>query len=132
VHVAGRPLPESASERREATAFLLSDYRQFLRDHEKRRYFAGADFASTDKESTPWVAVINETAARRFWPGENPIGKRFLIDAAFGEQPREVIGVVRDVALRYIRTGPPQPVVYSLYNQQPSDTRASMPTRLVR
>jgi len=118
VHVAGRPLPESASERREATAFYFLITDNFF-ETMKTPILRGRDFASTDKGSTPWVAVINETAARRFWPGENPIGKRFLIDAAFGEQPREVIGVVRDVALRYIRTGPPQPVVYSLYNQQP-------------
>jgi len=79
----------------------------------------GRNFNATDSRSTSWVAVINETMARRFWPGQDPIGKHFIVDAAFGEHPREVIGVVRDIALRYIRTGPPQPVAYTLYLQQP-------------
>jgi putative ABC transport system permease protein len=74
---------------------------------------------SADTRSTQWVAVINEAMAQRYWPGENPIGKRFTIEAASGEQPREVIGVVRDIAIRFIRTGPPQPVAYASYLQQP-------------
>ena len=44
------------------------------------------------------MAVVNETMARRFWPGEDPIGKRFSFDVVSGEQPRTVIGVVRDIA----------------------------------
>jgi putative ABC transport system permease protein len=79
----------------------------------------GREFDARDTRTTPWVAVINETMARRFWPEEDPIGKHFTVDAAFGEQPREVIGIVRDVSLRYVRTGPPQPVAYTLYLQQP-------------
>jgi predicted permease len=79
----------------------------------------GRDFDARDSRSTPWVAVVNETLANRLWPGENPIGKQFTVDAASGEQPREVIGVVRDLALRYVRTGAPQPVAYTLYLQQP-------------
>jgi putative ABC transport system permease protein len=79
----------------------------------------GRNFDARDTRSTSWVAVINETMARRFWPGQDPIGKHFMVDAAFGERPREVIGVVRDIALRYIRTGPSQPVAYTLYLQQP-------------
>jgi putative ABC transport system permease protein len=79
----------------------------------------GRDFDAKDSPSTPWVAVINETLAKRLWPGENPIGKQFTVDAASGERPREVIGVVRDLALRYVRTGAPQPVAYALYLQQP-------------
>jgi putative ABC transport system permease protein len=79
----------------------------------------GRDFDERDTSSAPWVAVINETMARRFWPGESPMGKHFTVDAAFGERPREVIGVVRDVALQYIRTGPPQAVAYTYYLQQP-------------
>ena len=80
----------------------------------------GRDFDSRDTPSAPWVAVINETLASRFWPGEDPLGKRFTVDAVSGEHEREVIGVIRDVPLQYIRTpGSPQPVAYTLYRQQP-------------
>jgi putative ABC transport system permease protein len=34
--------------------------------------------------------------ARRFWPGENPIGKRFRLDFGPDEQPREIVSLVRD------------------------------------
>jgi putative ABC transport system permease protein len=77
----------------------------------------GRDFSDQDTASTPWVAVINETAARRFWPGEDPIGKRFTVDAVSGERPREVVGVVRDIPLRYVEPFS-QPVIYTSYLQQ--------------
>jgi predicted permease len=47
------------------------------------------------------VAIISESAARRFWPGEDPIGQRVTLGASSpamaDEAPREIIGVVRDV-----------------------------------
>jgi putative ABC transport system permease protein len=33
----------------------------------------GRDFTDRDTAGTPWVAIVNETCARRFWPGEDPI-----------------------------------------------------------
>ena len=77
----------------------------------------GRDFSDQDTASTPWVALINETGARRFWPGEDPIGKRFTVDAVSGERPREIVGVVRDIPLRYVGAFP-QPVIYTSYLQQ--------------
>jgi macrolide transport system ATP-binding/permease protein len=53
----------------------------------------GRDFAATDRESSAPVAIVNEAFVRRFWPGEDPIGKRF--GTGRGEM-REVIGVARD------------------------------------
>jgi len=57
----------------------------------------GREFNSTDvKESEP-VTIINETMGRRFWPGQNPIGKQF---AKFEDKQLEritVIGVVADL-----------------------------------
>ena len=37
---------------------------------------AGRDFAESDTAKSPGVAIVNETLAQRFWPGENPVGKR--------------------------------------------------------
>ena len=120
--IEGNPVPVTAAERAEAQVyyFLVTD--NFF-ETIKTPVQQGRDFDARDTRSTQWVAVINETMAQQFWPGEDPIGKRFTVDAAFGEGPREVIGVVRDVALRYIRTGPPQPVAYTLYLQQPERYR---------
>jgi putative ABC transport system permease protein len=55
----------------------------------------GRAFRESDTETTPLVAVVNETMARRYWPGQDPIGKRFrrgLADSPF----IEIVGVAHD------------------------------------
>jgi len=61
----------------------------------------GRDFTNQDRRGNPPVAVINETMARKLFPGEDPIGKRFR----FGnEDPyTEIIGVARDGKYRSLR-----------------------------
>jgi putative ABC transport system permease protein len=49
-----------------------------------------------DTANAPWVAIVNETMARRFWPDDDPIGKRIRLDVSPEEQPREIIAVVGD------------------------------------
>jgi putative ABC transport system permease protein len=56
----------------------------------------GRLFDSRDTGQTPKVVIINETAARRFWPGQNPIGKRIL-SGLDEDQWSTIIGVVGDV-----------------------------------
>jgi predicted permease len=59
------------------------------------RLIAGRDFSEQDDDKGTRVAIVNETFARRFWPGEDPIGKRFSQGGP--ESPmREVVGVVQD------------------------------------
>jgi putative ABC transport system permease protein len=56
----------------------------------------GRVFTEADREGAPLVVVINEAMARRYWPGESPIGKR--VRMGFSERvPREIVGVVGDV-----------------------------------
>ena len=62
----------------------------------------GRGFAPADRDDAPLVAVIDETMAQRFWPGEDPIGKRvtFETSGAGGEgEPvyREVVGVTKNL-----------------------------------
>ena len=59
---------------------------------------SGRDFTYADSENAPRVAIVNETMARQFWPGKDPIGQRLLpieADAAPGAALL-VVGVVRD------------------------------------
>lgn len=53
----------------------------------------GRGFEETDTETSPLVAIVDATAAERFWPGENPIGKRLNVDGPV----RTVVGVVSNV-----------------------------------
>jgi ABC-type antimicrobial peptide transport system permease subunit len=60
------------------------------------------------------VAVVSDSFVRRYWPGQDPIGRHFL----FALADREVIGVVGDVHVRGLaRVAEPQ--VYAPYNQMP-------------
>jgi len=54
----------------------------------------GRDFTERDTAGTPLVAVINEQMARRFWPGEDAVGKQFQLTRP--PSAVEIIGVVRD------------------------------------
>jgi predicted permease len=70
---------------------------------------SGRGLLEVDREGAPLVAVVNETMAKRFWPGQDPLGKRFKF---FGDQEfREVIGVAEDTKL-FAMTEDPQAVAY--------------------
>ncbi len=61
------------------------------------RLLEGRDFTEDDRAGSPLAVVINETMARRFWPGESAVGKRIGSATPYMENPRLVIGVVSDV-----------------------------------
>ncbi|HEY5028567.1 MAG TPA: FtsX-like permease family protein, partial [Candidatus Angelobacter sp.] len=55
----------------------------------------GRAFTGADGPAMPRVGIVNETMARRFWPDQDPLGKRFRIDSLSGP-PITVIGVAKD------------------------------------
>jgi predicted permease len=58
---------------------------------------AGRDFDDHDRESSTPVAVINSAMARRLWPGEEALGKRFKAGDLQSPEPyRTVIGIIKD------------------------------------
>ena len=83
----------------------------------KAQLIRGRDIGTRDTLSTQWVAIINESAANRFWPGEDPVGRQFTMPGVPDERRREVIGVVRDIPLTL--QGEMRPVIYTSYLQQP-------------
>jgi predicted permease len=56
----------------------------------------GRRFTERDDASSPNVIIVNEAAARMFWPGQEPLGKLLRIGRS-SEPSREVVGVVKDV-----------------------------------
>jgi putative ABC transport system permease protein len=56
---------------------------------------AGRSFTAGDDGQSPKVVIVNQTCARRFWPGQNPIGKTFIVGR--GPEPSQVIGVAADI-----------------------------------
>src|SRR5437879_3480770 len=65
----------------------------------------GRAFGTQDTETSTKVAVVNETLAKRYFPGQSPIGQRFRIGGpdAGPENEREVIGVVKDAKYENLR-----------------------------
>lgn len=77
----------------------------------------GRDFTDEDGDTRPRAAVVNETFARRFWPGQPALGKRFSLEGVTGPWT-EVIGVMRDG--KYFSLGEdPSPFIY--VNLRPTD-----------
>jgi putative ABC transport system permease protein len=100
VAIGGRPLPPM-SERAQANRHLVSP-----------TYFstlgipirAGRDFTERDSARVPHVVIVNETFARRLFPGENPIGRTLITGMA--QLPSEIVGVVADVRSTSLNTPP--------------------------
>jgi predicted permease len=63
---------------------------------------AGRDFAPTDNEEAPQVVLINQTLAERYFPGENPIGKRLQVRVQMTGRMlpfKEIVGIVGDTRM---------------------------------
>ncbi len=89
----------------------------------------GRDFNASDREGSPLVAVVNETFARRFWPGEDPLWKRFRFSQE-GE-PVEIVGVARDGKYRSLGEDPTSylylPFAQNYQTQMTLHVRAASP-----
>jgi predicted permease len=69
----------------------------------------GRGLLESDREGAVLAVVVNETMAKRFWPDQDPLGKRFKF---FGDQEfRQVVGVAEDTKL-FTMTEDPQPIAY--------------------
>ena len=76
----------------------------------------GRAFTEEDTFQAPAVTVINETLARRYWPGENPIGKRIISPARADGTLTTVVGMVGDVRNDGL-DDEPKPELYFPYAQ---------------
>jgi len=85
---------------------------------------AGRDVAETDTRASPSVAVVSESFARRYWPDETAIGKRFTF--ALGE--RAIVGVVGDVRVRGLERQS-EPQVYLPSRQMPDSSLIYYPPK---
>lgn len=70
----------------------------------------GRVFTEADNEKAPSVAIINQAMAKKFWPDQNPLGKRFSTKNASGPFI-EIIGVVQDGKYKGV-VEDPQPHFY--------------------
>ena len=84
----------------------------------------GRDFSDQDNEKAPPVIIVNETFAKRFFPGEDSIGKRIMPGISItegGKVMRQIVGVVGDVRHQGLNLEA-GPEVYEPESQMPFDT----------
>ncbi|HXJ85624.1 MAG TPA: ABC transporter permease [Candidatus Binatia bacterium] len=84
----------------------------------------GRGIVEQDTQSSPWVVVINEAMARKFWKNEDPIGRTITFDDSPEEKPRQIVGLVGNVH-QFSLTVDPQPEAYVDYRQLPVRVRSS-------
>jgi putative ABC transport system permease protein len=95
----------------------------------------GRAFTAHDLRDSAGVVIVNEQMAKKFWPGEDPIGKQFVV---LGRPRRtvEVVGVVRDGPFRGYRAAI-NPCFYAPLSQNPDvpflhlEVRAALPPAVV-
>ncbi len=77
----------------------------------------GQQFGEQGRPDSPRVAIISEAMAQRFWPGEDPMGKRFKTGGFNSPNPwMEIVGVTKDV--RQVKLdADPKPQMYVPYTQ---------------
>jgi len=88
----------------------------------------GRNFTGADTEKTKFVAIVNETMAKTFWPGSDPIDRNFSIMGDL-EHPLEVVGIAKDSRFQGV-TGPINPGFYLPFVQHYAP--ASLETLQVR
>ena len=98
----GRPPAPPGQQPVVGVYWASSRYFETMRIPVKR----GRVFTDHDRAGQPKVVVINETAARTLWPGEDPIGKRIGVGQGGFSSGAEVVGIVQDVRYDAVQTVP--------------------------
>lgn len=128
IFIEGRPLPARGENWETHNRDVTPDYFRAL----GVPLLAGRYFTDQDDENSARVTIINETMARRYWPGENPLGKRVTLnfeamrfypdrapDLDLPAGMREIVGVVGDI--RHVgQTTAAKPEMYVPLAQRPS------------
>jgi predicted permease len=111
-----RPAPERVRFRRDE---ITADFFETVGTPVLR----GRTFSAADGANAPKVAIINDMMARRLWPGQDAVGRRFKLGSADANSPWfTVVGVVGDMR----RQGPEQDPIPQMF-----ESLAQNPSRLV-
>jgi predicted permease len=97
IEAEGQPVPKDTRKPSAGYNMVGPDYFKTM----KVSVVRGRAFTADDDERARPVAIVNELVAQRFWPGQDPIGKRFRMEGA-NTQWLEVVGVTRSGKYNYI------------------------------
>jgi putative ABC transport system permease protein len=114
ISIEGQPPPPPGKENIVVTRIISPKYFDTM----SIPLLSGRAFSDQDITTTPRVAIISETMARRYWPNEDPIGKR--LGTGRIQRPEDwtqVVGVVKDVR-QFELTADAKPQMYLPYTQR--------------
>ena len=118
--IEGRPLPPTAApgttpaEQQTADYIAISSgYFGVMRIPQLR----GRDFDEHDHSDSPYVVIISDATARKYFPNEDPIGRYIRFDLVPDERPRQIVGIVGDTLVGPLQTSS-SPVIYVPHLQQ--------------
>jgi len=119
--VEGRPLDAQGGGYTVRDRIISPDYFKVMGIPLKR----GRPFDERDGTDAPGAAIINESAARQMFPGEDPLGKVLSTGGLYAPDKCTVVGVVGDVKFGGLESQA-DPEVYTPYNQQPDKFNQQM------
>jgi len=126
IWIEGQPKPSNENEMNWALEYTVEpDYLRVMRIPLERGRF----FTPQDNERSPAVAVIDDVLARKYFPNQNPIGKRINLHD-YDDQPAEIVGVVGHVKQWGLDSDDTQSLRAQLYHpfmQLPGDALALSP-----
>jgi putative ABC transport system permease protein len=93
IQVEGQPVVAMADQPEVSVRVISAGYMKTLQIPVR----AGREFTESDTMKAPKTVVISESIAKRFWPNQNPIGKRISLTFDPQDGAREVVGVVGDI-----------------------------------
>ena len=112
IQIEGRPIAHGAARPRADWQVVTPGYMRAIGMHLLR----GRELLPTDVSETPGVVLINESMAKRYWPNDDAIGKRFKLGGGALPDTVTVVGVVRDVRQRGL-SATPEPEMYLAHAQ---------------
>ncbi len=121
-YLAGRPLPEPNKEPVAHIRFVSPGYFRTMGIP-----LRGRDFTFHDGPEAPRVVLVNESAAERFWPGEDPVGQTLTFERPDSEDAvwATVVGVVGDVHHEDLSAAT-DPEIYRAVLQEPMRTTTAV------
>jgi len=99
--------PEPQNARAADWNLVTSGYFETLRTP----ILMGRGFTESDRLAATEVAIVNETLARRLWPGQDPVGRTLLYGPPNARRPLQIVGVARDAKYRSLGEQP-RPFIY--------------------
>lgn len=102
--------PDNGQHREVAVRFVSAGYMATL----KTRLVSGRYFTDDEDTSKPYVVILNETTAKQYFPGENPVGEQIGFYGE-GKPPVQIIGVIDDIQEGQLDAAPRGAMYFPFY-----------------